>query len=143
MSWLQLTRLQRGEDAAWLAMRLYAGGFLIWGVWDNVTSPTRMQEFAEFLAGLNCPLPTIAAPVSVWAQLLVGILIIPGLLTRFAGLLLAVNFAVAVVLLGGSGANSRDLFGPMMMLLTGVLLATRGAGALSVDDRILNRRAPR
>lgn len=54
--------LSRGTDAVLLALRVYLGGFLIWGVWDNITSPERMLEFAGFLTALNCPLPAVAAP---------------------------------------------------------------------------------
>ena len=130
-------RLSRGTDAVLLGLRLYLGGFLIWGVWDNIVSVERMQEFAGFLTALNCPLPTVAAPLSVWAQFLVGILLIPGLLTRWAGLLLAVNFLVAVVLIAPSRGIfpdvTRELFGPVMCILAGLVLATQGAGRWSVD----------
>lgn len=139
-NWIRLDGLKRGEDAAFLLLRLYLGGFLIWGVWDNITSTARMAEFQAFLAGLNCPLPELAAPASVWAQFLIGVLLIPGLLTRWAGLLLAVNFLVAVALIGGSGAPARELFGPMMCVLAGLVLATHGAGGWSVDARMADRR---
>jgi putative oxidoreductase len=138
-----LDGLRRGGDAALLFLRLYLGGFLIWGVWDNITSAARMDEFAGFLTSLNCPWPTMAAPVSVWAQLLVGVLLIPGLLTRWAGLLLAVNFIVAVWLLSGleapADAVAREMFGPMMCVLVGLVLATHGPGGFSVDARLSRR----
>jgi putative oxidoreductase len=136
---IQLDGLRRGEDAAFALLRLHLGGFLIWGVWDNITSTARMAEFQAFLAGLNCPAPALAAPVSVWAQFVVGVLLIPGFLTRWAGLLLAVNFMVAVALLGGADAPARDLFGPMMCILAGLVLATHGPGALSIDARLSRR----
>jgi putative oxidoreductase len=137
---IRLDGLRRGQDAAFALLRLYLGGFLIWGVWDNITSSARMAEFQGFLAGLNCPWPALAAPVSVWAQLLIGVLLIPGLLTRWAGLLLAVNFTVAVLLLGGAGAGERDLFGPIMCVLAGLVLATHGAGGWSLDALLSRRR---
>ena len=85
--------------------------------------------------------PAVAAPVSVYAQLLIGILLIPGLAVRWAGLLLAANFVVAVVLLTtGLDASgevvAREAFGPMMCVLSGLLLATHGAGRWSVDERL-------
>ncbi|WP_296816762.1 DoxX family protein [Brevundimonas sp.] len=130
----------RHTDWAILALRLYLGGFLIWGVWDNITSTARMAEFAGFLTAIGSPMPDLAAPVSVWAQFLVGLLLIPGLVTRWAGILLAVNFLVAVVLIGTSDGIfpdvARELFGPMMCVLSGLVLATHGAGRLSVDARL-------
>lgn len=133
------------SDLALLLLRLYLGGFLIWGVWDNITSSARMAEFEGFLAAIGSPLPALAAPVSVWAQFLIGILLIPGLLTRWAGLLLAANFLVAVWLIGtpdGVFADiPRELFGPMMCILTGLVLATHGAGRWSVDARLTHNAA--
>lgn len=135
-----LPGMARHTDWAILLLRLYLGGFLIWGVWDNIVSPERMAEFAGFLTAIGSPMPSLAAPVSVWAQFLIGVLLIPGLLTRWAGMLLAVNFLVAVVLIGTSDGIfpdvTRELFGPMMCVLAGLMLATYGAGRRSVDRRL-------
>lgn len=138
-SLLTASRLARLTGPAFLALRLYVGGFLIWGVWDNIVSSERMSEFESFLASIHCPLPAMAAPVSVWAQFLVGVLLIPGFMTRWAGLLLAVNFVVAVVLLHLTGADARALFEPAILIFVGLVLATHGAGAWSVDARLSRR----
>jgi putative oxidoreductase len=116
-----------------LALRLFLGAFLIHGVWDNITSPARMAEFARFLAQLHCPVPEIAAPISVGAQFLVGVLLIPGLFSRWAGALLAINFIVAVVLIAPTGASFRDLYPPAVLIFIGLVLFTHGAGSLSAD----------
>jgi putative oxidoreductase len=141
--WLDPAVLSGGTDLALLVFRLYLGCFLIWGVWDNIVSPVRMQEFEAFLTAISCPWPALAAPASVWAQFLIGLLLVPGLLTRWAGILLAVNFLVAVVLIGRSVGIfpdvARELFGPMMCVLVGVLLATHGAGTWSIDARLARR----
>ena len=137
---ITLPGMARHTDIAVLLLRLYLGGFLIWGVWDNITSAERMAEFAGFLTAIGSPLPELAAPVSVGAQFLVGVLLIPGVLTRWAGMLLAVNFLVAVALIGTSEGVfpdvTRELFGPMMCVLAGLVLATHGAGRWSVDRRL-------
>ena len=139
-SLITLPGMARHTDIAVLLLRLYLGGFLIWGVWDNITSAERMAEFAGFLTAIGSPLPELAAPVSVGAQFLVGVLLIPGVLTRWAGMLLAVNFLVAVALIGTSEGVfpdvTRELFGPMMCVLAGLVLATHGAGRWSVDRRL-------
>jgi len=134
--------MSRFRDLSLLALRLFLGAFLIHGVWDNITSAERMAEFATFLARLNCPLPGIAAPLSVWAQFLVGVLLIPGLLTRWMGVLLAVNFAVAVALLAPTGASFRDLYPPAILIFIGLVFATGGAGRLAVDAAVEDRRRP-
>lgn len=136
---LSLQFLDLFRPLAWLALRLYLGWFLIVGVWDNVTSAERMTEFEAFLRSLNCPSPEIAAPVSVYAQLVIGVLLIPGLFARLAGLVLAFNFAVAVVLMMSAGLGERDIYDPAILVFVGALLATTGAGALSVDRLLLRK----
>jgi putative oxidoreductase len=138
---LQLPLLRLLSPVAILALRLYVGWFLIVGVWDNIVSVERMKEFEGFLRTLNCPMPEIAAPVSVWAQFGVGVLLIPGLFTRIAGIVLAINFIVAVLLLAPTGASERDLFPPAILVFVGAVFATHGAGALSLDHFLFTRRA--
>ena len=139
MSWLQLDRLSRFQDAAFLALRLYLGGFLIWGVWDNIVSRAQMAEFQAFLAGLNCPFPAIAAPLSVYAQALIGVALILGAATRWAGFLLSINFLVATLLLARAGADTRGLFEVIILVLFGLVFASHGAGAWSLDRRLASR----
>jgi len=128
--------LARFHDLSLLALRLFVGAFLIWGVWDNITSAARMKEFEGFLAALHCPMPEIAAPLSVWAQFLIGVLLIPGLMTRWAGVVLAVNFIVAVALMAPTGADFRALYNPAILIFVGLILATGGAGKMSLDRRL-------
>ncbi|MFN4097885.1 MAG: hypothetical protein ACK4GG_14065, partial [Sphingomonas sp.] len=52
-----------GGDVALLAARVVIGAFLIWGVWDNVTSAARMAEFAGFLGAPGFPMPKVMAPL--------------------------------------------------------------------------------
>lgn len=136
---LLLEGLGRFQSAALLALRLFIGAFLIYGVWDNIIDPARMAEFQTFLTGLNCPAPALAAPLSVWVQCLIGLLLIPGLLTRWAGLLLAANFLVAVALIAPTGASFRDLYPPAVLVFIGALFAAAGPGVLSVDAALVRR----
>lgn len=133
------TGLSRLQDLSLLALRLFLGAFLVYGVWDNITSAARMDEFVQFLARLNCPAPTLAARLSVGVQFAIGLLLIPGLLTRWAGLALAANFAVAVLLIAPTGASFRDLYPPAILIFIGFLLATTGAGRLSADAALETR----
>jgi putative oxidoreductase len=129
-----------GQPLAFLALRLYLGGFLIWGVWDNITEPGRMIEFAMFLATMNCPWPEIAAPVSVWAQLITGLLLIPGLFTRWAGALLSVNFLVAVVLFATTTADARTQYPHAILVFIGLVFMTAGAGKWAADAFLERRK---
>jgi putative oxidoreductase len=134
-----LSPLARFDDAALLTLRLLIGAFLMWGTWDNISSAARMQEFVAFLANRNCPLPTLAGPVSVYAQFIAGALILLGFLTRWTGLVMAFNFVVAV-LLTWAGSDFRALFPPLVMVAVSLILATRGAGLFSLDAQLERRR---
>jgi putative oxidoreductase len=130
---VSLRSLQRFGDFTLLLFRLFVGLFLVWGVWDNVTSAERMHEFAGFLAKSGFWKPAVLAPVSVYAQLLAGVLIAVGLFTRWAGILCAVNFIVAIAMVDYH-AGLRGTFPSGCLVAFGLFLATHGAGKLSVDQ---------
>lgn len=130
-----LRNLSRHEDLALLALRVVVGAFLVWGVWDNVMSPSRMAEFATFLARHGFPEPALMAKVSVYAQLGVGVAFIAGLLTRWAGLLCAVNFIVAIVMVDRL-EGVRGMFPSACLVLIGLYLAAHGAGRFALDNAV-------
>src|SRR5215217_1634252 len=130
-----LRNLSRHEDAALLALRVVVGAFLVWGVWDNVMSPSRMAEFAGFLGKHGFPAPTLMAKVSVYAQLAVGVAFVVGLLTRWAGLICAVNFIVAIVMVDRL-QGIRGMFPSAALVLIDLYLATHGAGRYALDNAV-------
>lgn len=122
-------------DVVLLTARVAIGAFLIWGVWDNIDSTARMAEFAGFLKLHGFPLPEIAAPLSVYAQFLCGVAFILGLGTRWAGLLCAINFAVAIAMVDAK-LGIRGAFPATALVLFGLIFATIGAGRYSLDARL-------
>jgi putative oxidoreductase len=122
----------RYGDAALLLARVVIGAFLIWGVWDNIQSSARMAEFARFLGTHGFPEPRWLAPISVWAQFACGVGFILGLATRWAGLLCAVNFAVAVAMVDAK-LGIRGAFPATCLILFGLLFASLGSGRYAVD----------
>lgn len=141
LGWLRnlflLTGLATFAPAAFFALRLYIGAYLIWGVSGSIVHAARMEEFEGFLRVIGSPWPDLAAPLSVWTQFLIGWLLIPGLFTRWAGILLAINFLLAMGLIAtsqwGYPRLDRELFGPAVCTLVGLVLATHGAGRWSLD----------
>lgn len=127
-------RWDRFADAALLATRLIVGAFLIWGVADNIVSAERMREFERFLAGHGFPSPGLMAPLSVYAQAAVGLAFILGLATRWAGLVCAFNFVVAVVMVDAK-LGIRGAFPATALVLFGLLFAALGAGRYALDRR--------
>ncbi|MEG3180671.1 DoxX family protein [Sphingomonas sp. LT1P40] len=130
--WLTLPGLARGGDVALLAARVAVGAFLIWGVWDNVVSADRMAEFRGFLAAKGFAMPGVMAPLSVYAQFLVGVAFIAGFATRWAGLVCAFNFVVALVMVDAA-LGIRAAFPAAALVLFGLIFATIGAGGISID----------
>ena len=132
---LFLPDLARFGDAALLLLRLMVGAFLIYGVWDNIVSAERMAEFAGFLAKFGFPAPAFMAPLSVWAQFLFGVAFILGLFTRWAGLVCAFNFVVAIAMVDYH-SGIRGSFPAACLVFIGLYLATYGAGRFSLDQQL-------
>lgn len=138
MSWAHPSVLSRLEPYCWLLLRVVVGAFLIWGVLDNLLSAERTKEFELFLTRFGFWQPQWMAPLSVWAQCLVGVGFVLGLLTRWAGLLCAFNFTVALVMVDAAG-GIRAAFPSTCLVLIGLLLASHGAGRWSVDQWLQRR----
>ncbi|WP_068874036.1 MULTISPECIES: DoxX family protein [unclassified Phenylobacterium] len=135
---ITLPHLTAGTDLAFLALRVGVGAFLVWGVWDNITSAEHMATFIKFLRQFGFPMPELLAPFDVWLQFAVGVLFILGLATRWAGLACALNFVIAIVMVDHL-QGWRGSFGSQCLVLIGLVLATHGPGRFSVD-RMLERR---
>lgn len=130
---LFLTPLDRYRDHAPLLLRLLVGVFLIWGTQDNVLSFERMEEFAHFLAERGTPYPLFSAFLSAYAQFLCGFLILVGLLTRWAGVVMVIHFGVAIVI-AHLGQDFRGMFPPLILMFTSAYFIVHGAGKLAVDN---------
>lgn len=130
--WLFLPYLKHHDDLAYLALRVLTGAFLIYGVWDNITSIAAMREFTGFLRGHKFPLPEIAAPLAVYGQFLAGLGLIVGLFTRWAGLVLVVTFVVALIMVHWD-QSFRDWWPAAVLVGLGALFASRGGARFSID----------
>lgn len=137
---LSLTMLARHADASLLLMRCVVGAFLIWGVQDNLLSAERMAEFEQFLARFGFWQPQWMAPLSVWVQFAVGCGFVLGLFTRWAGLLCAANFVVAIVMVDAAG-GIRAAFPSACLVVIGLHLACNGAGRYALDHVWVQRSA--
>lgn len=141
-SLLYLGGAQRLGDLALLLLRLFVGLFLIWGVWDNIVSGERMREFEQFLRVHGFFMPELLAPVSVYVQFFIGLGFVLGWFTRWAGILCAVNFAIAVAMVDHK-AGIRGMFPSGCLVVIGLYLATHGAGRLSIDELARANEVPR
>ncbi len=137
MNW-KLTGLSRFGDLTLFALRAVTGGFLVHETWDNVTNSARMREFAEFLTQFGFPLPHLMAPLSVALQFGCGILLVLGLATRLAGLLIAANFAVAIYMVHWT-EPPRGWWPALILVLLGLHFAAAGSGRFGLDRLFGNR----
>lgn len=135
MRWLYPERWAGAENAALLAFRILVGAFLVWGVWDNIVSDERMAEFAAFLDAQGFIHPRILAPISVWAQFACGVSFVLGLLVRWGGILCALNFLVALVMVDLE-SGPRQAFPAAILMLFGVYMAARGGGRYAIDTLV-------
>lgn len=92
---------------------------------------------------MGVPLAGITGPLTGVVELLGGAALIAGLLTRLAGLGLAVTMLGAILLVhlaaGFFGPNGFEF--PMVLFGASVALAIAGAGRFSLDHVIATRRA--
>lgn len=115
-----------------LLLRATIGGHLVWMTQDNVLSWSRMLEFRDFLAHHGFAWPLFCALLSVCAQFLCGLALVLGLCTRFAGLVIAVNFVVAIWMVDGR-APYPAAFPALSLVAAGLCLVFTGAGRWSLD----------
>ena len=115
-----------------LVLRLVAGGHLMAMTQDNVFSWGRMLEFRDFLAQFGFPYPLFCAVLSVAGQFGGGLLLVLGLFTRLAGLVVAFNFVIAIWMVD-SKAPYPAAFAALSLVAIGLCLVFTGAGRQSLD----------
>jgi putative oxidoreductase len=126
---------RKNRDIGMLLFRLFVSVRLIYGVIDNVLHWDRMIEFSRFLKSYGFPMPLFCAVLSVYAQLIGGLLILIGWKTRFASVIIIINFLVALIMVHRK--DSLEAMTPALAMLFGaVLLLFIGAGKYSVDKKI-------
>lgn len=126
------------KDYGVIFLRLIIGWRLVDGTQDNVFSWARMIEFRDFLEQQGVAYPLLAAVVSVYAQLICGLLYMVGLWVRPAALVMIINFIAAVIIVHIE-TTFQESFAALMMLFGSVFFLFYGAGKLSIEQKF-NRR---
>lgn len=136
---LKLSLLEKYKEYGVIFIRLIVGFNLIYGTQDNVFSYARMEEFASFLSARGVPFPLFSAFLSAYAQLICGVLFIVGAATRYAAIVMIINFIAAIVI-AHIGDAYPSMFPALMMLAAACFFLLHGAGKLSVDSLLEKRR---
>jgi putative oxidoreductase len=126
------TWFERNRDWGIFLLRLFIGLRLIYGVQDNVLSWEHMIRFRDFLQQFHFPIPLVCAVVSVYVQLITGIMLILGWKIRYAAILLIINFLVALIMVHRN-QPIEAMTAPMAILFSAILFLFQGAGRISVD----------
>lgn len=137
---LRLEFARRRPEWGALPLRLFISGVLIWGTQDNILSSARMLEFRDFLAQHGFPAPLVSAYLSAYAQFVCGVLILMGAFTRYAALVMILNFAAALAMVH-LGLPFEQNIAPLAMLFGSVFLLFHGPGIYSVDAALERRSA--
>jgi putative oxidoreductase len=118
-------------ENALLVIRLSAGLLiLVHGL--GTFNPAHMEGNVAWLTDLHFPAPAFMAYLGKISELLGGVLLILGLLTRLASLTLIINMLVITAVLGSSKIFTEDQH-PFLLMLSFVYLLLSGPGKISLD----------
>ena len=129
---LRMQWSETNKDVGLLILRIFIGIRLIYGVQDNILHWAEMREFEAFLIQYQFPIPLVSAVVSVYLQALAGILFILGWKTRWASILMVINFTVAIIMVH-LGQSFEEMTAVLSMLITSLALLFTGAGRYAFD----------
>jgi putative oxidoreductase len=141
MRTLSLSPMDRLAGFAPLVVRVIVGVIMAAHGLQKLTEfgPSNFGE--QMLGGLGVPLPVFMAYVVTFVEVFGGILLIVGLLSRLAALLLTIDLVVAILLvkvnvgfLSGSSGTGAELDLALIAGLLVILLA--GPGKLSLDHML-------
>lgn len=98
---------------------------------------------AGMLTRMDIPAASVIAPVLTVVEPLAGVALVLGLLTRLAGLAVAVDMLGAILTfhLPNGFFVPMGIEFPMMLCASGIALSLLGAGPISVDHALEQRRA--
>jgi len=125
---------ERHKDWGIFILRLFIGIRLVYGVQDNVRSWQHMIQFKGFLQQFHFPFPIICAVVSVYVQLIAGIMIILGWRIRYAAILVIINFLIALLMVHRND-SPEAMTAPLAILFSAVLFLFQGAGRISIHNK--------
>lgn len=106
-----MPRYKGSPDVAMTVVRVVAGLLITFHGWSKVRAPGVAQNFQGFVEFLGLPAPSVLSYVVAYLELVGGILIIAGLITRIPALLLAIQMCftsmlVKLTILDGVGFTS-------------------------------------
>jgi putative oxidoreductase len=128
------TWLNRFQSLGALVMRLVLGAIMVRHGYDKIVPSGALYNFSHMVTRLH--LPVWLGYVAAFTEFFGGMLLILGLLTRFAALMTAFDMATAILKIhihgGLMGPNSFAL--PLALFSIALMLVFTGCGWLGLDD---------
>ena len=135
--------LDRFQSFGALVMRLVLGTIMVRHGYDKIIPSGALYNFSHMVTRLH--LPVWLGYVAAFTEFFGGMLLIIGLLTRFAALMTAFDMATAILkihLHGGlMGPNSFAF--PLALFSIALMLVFTGCGWLGLDDFVGRGRGSR
>lgn len=129
---LQLSFLDKLTNVGPLLVRLITAIVMIPAGYHKITEG--VAGFAGFVAKIGFPAPTLSAWLATLAELVGGVLLALGLLTRWSAIFVAFTMAVAVY-----ATRNGEYSSALVMLFTSISLIFSGAGKFSLDELLFRR----
>jgi putative oxidoreductase len=127
--------LPLNPDAALLILRVVLGIIMLYHGWPKLTN---LGGTIEGFTGMGVPLPALAAVFSTVAEVGGGLLLLLGVLTDVAGLLIAIDMLGAIAVVhakNGFAVSDNGFEWPLALLAMAVGIALAGPGRYSVGGR--------
>jgi putative oxidoreductase len=119
-------------DAALLILRVVLGVIMLYHGYPKITD---FGATAEGFAGMGIPLPTVSAAFSTLAEVGGGILLLLGVATDIAGLLIAIDMLGAITFVhakNGFSVAEGGVEWPLALLAMALAIALAGPGRFAV-----------
>ena len=127
--------LPLNPDAGLLIVRVVLGIIMLYHGWPKVTN---LGGTIEGFTGMGIPLPALAATFATVAEVGGGLLLLLGVLTDVAGLLVTIDMLGAITFVhakNGFAVNDGGFEWPLALLAMGLGIALAGPGRYSVGGQ--------
>ncbi|NRF38026.1 DoxX family protein [Pedobacter foliorum] len=122
----------------WLVLIRVISGLLIFVHGLGTFNKGHMDGNVAWLTDIHFPAPVLMAYIGKGAELIGGILLMLGLFTRIAALILIIDMLVISTVLGNGKIFTDDQH-PFLLLLLFVYLFFIGSGKISLDHLLFNK----
>jgi putative oxidoreductase len=127
--------LPLNPDAALLIVRVVLGIIMLYHGWAKVTD---LGGTIEGFSGMGVPIPALTATFAMVAEVGGGLLLLLGVLTDIAGLLVAIDMLGAIIFVhakNGFAVTDNGFEWPLALLAMALGIALAGPGRYAVGGR--------